>query len=125
MIRLAFRTSLARIGKSSDSRFIDGFWQEAVDDLYSRFEYDSSYNPGQQAILAENKEAIYNYLFQNGDEYDPNNLLNFLENLLGDAKYAALSETWSTFSEELLDAWDHATGGDGVGGKKFMGVEYD
>jgi len=110
MIRLAFRTSLARIGKSSDSRFIDGFWQEAVDDLYSRFEYDSSYNPGQQAILAENKEAIYNYLFQNGDEYDPNNLLNFLENLLGDAKYAALSETWSTFSEESCYRWRRSWG---------------
>jgi len=125
MIRLAFRSSIGRIGKSSDSRFIDGFWQEAVDDLYSRFEYDSSYNPGQQAILAENKEAVYNYLFENGEDYDPSSLLNFLENLLGDSKYAALSETWSTFSEELLDAWDHATGGDGVGGKKFMGVEYD
>lgn len=112
--------------RSTETRFIDSYWETAIDESYSKMQDNPSLNPGQETILSDYKEEIINYLMENGADYDPNDFLSFLEEILGENKYAALSETFEIFAEDdLSDAWDHATGGDGIGGKKFMGVEYD
>lgn len=115
---------IAKVNRSDEDDFQDWYWQEGVLDLYFGFLFDSSYNAGQKAILEQNQIEIQNYLFEIGENYNDDEFLSYLQELLDNGKYEALSETWESFAKELLDLWDHSSGGDGFAKKKFLGVIY-
>ena len=133
MFRFGFRTlipksriSVGSAGRSSDDEtFVDDYWQGGVTDLYSDIQSAPSLNAGQQAILEQNQEEIFSFLFEVGQDYDPDQFIDYLQSILDGGKYEALSETWDEYAKELEDVWDHASGGDGYGRKKFLGVIYD
>lgn len=120
----------SRVSSGSGGRegetFVDDYFEEAIDESYQKMLDNPNLNAGQQAILEQSKDSIYSFLSEIGEDYDPDDFLAFLEIELGPEKYNALSETFQVFAEEdLSDAWDHATGGDGYGVKKFMGRIYN
>lgn len=118
------RVSSGSGGKNGDT-FVDGYFEDTVNEYYQKLQDNTSLNPGQQAILEDSKDQIFSYLAEVGEDYDPDNFLAWLEIEIGPEKFNALSETFETFAEEdISDAWDHATGGDGSGAKKFMGIVY-
>lgn len=119
------RVSSGSGGREGDT-FVDDYFEEAIDESYQKMLDNPNLNAGQQAILEQSKDSIYSFLSEIGEDYDPDDFLAFLEIELGPEKYNALSETFQVFAEEdLSDAWDHATGGDGYGVKKFMGRIYN
>lgn len=131
MFRFGFRTLIPRSrisvgssGRSDDQTFVDDYWQGGVTDLYSDIKSSPSLNPGQQAILEQNEEIILSYLFEVAEDYDPDEFINYLQSVLDGGKYEALSETWEEYARELEDIWDHSSGGDGYGLKKFLGREF-
>lgn len=111
--------------REDDETFVEGYWDQEVQEKLFALQNESSFNPGQQAIIADSSEDIYNYLIEIGPVYDPDDLITYLGDTLGPEKFAALSETWEQLSEDLVDSWDHASGGDGFAKKKFLGVIYD
>ena len=132
MFNWAIRKPIAKSRVSSGSggregeTFVDDYFEEAIDESYQKMLDNPNLNAGQQAILEQSKDSIYSFLSEIGEDYDPDDFLAFLEIELGPEKYNALSETFQVFAEEdLSDAWDHATGGDGYGLKKFMGRIYN
>lgn len=117
-----------KYGSSSDfgeETFVNGYWEEGSSDLYSNLQALPGLNPGQQAILEQNQETILSFLFEQGEGYDPDDFLSFLNVELGEAKFNALSETFELYSEGLEEIWDHSYGGDSYGRKKFLGMEFD
>lgn len=107
---------------SSDSgeTWVQDYWEAGAADLYTDMQNNPFLNPGQQAILESEQENVLGYLSQAGEGYDPDEFIGFLSTELVD-KYDALSETWENYAGALEDLWDHSSGGDGIGIKKFMG----
>jgi hypothetical protein len=132
MFRFGFRRPIAKSRVSVGSKgkgdlketFVDDYWQNGVSSLYQDIQKAPSLNPGQQAILEQNQEEIFSFLFDVGEDYDPDEFIGYLQNILDGGKYEALSETWDDYATELENVWDHATGGDGYQEKKFLGVVY-
>lgn len=119
------RMSAKRLGASGrESKFYHEWWDPAVVDLYYPLTTDTSFNPGQLQITNDYQRDIENYLFEIGQDYDDREFLEFLLELMGEAKYNALSETWETLSIELINQWDHAYSHEGFSTKKFFGVVY-
>jgi hypothetical protein len=120
----------SRVSSGSGGRegetFVDDYFEDAINESYQKMVDNPNLNAGQQAILEESRDSIYSFLSEVGEDYDPDAFLDWLEIEIGPQKYNALSETFGAFAEEdLSDAWDHATGGDGYGAKKFMGRIYN
>lgn len=118
--------SKARTTGSGDSEptFVQEYWEGEVEAGYEDLKSNLNLNPGQQAILEQNEEAILDYLYEVGEGFDPNDFINELTNILGDDKFNALSETFEQFAVDLEEDWDHSVGGDGYGSKKFLGMEF-
>ena len=121
------RVSVGSKGKGGmdEDTFVDDYWQDEVLSAYEDIKSNPSLNAGQQAILEQNEEEITSYLFEVGSDYNPDDFDEYLQSILDGGKYDALSETFENYAKELEDSWDHATGGDGSGAKKFLGVIYD
>lgn len=122
-----YRSVLNRGGGTrgiSNTEFYHEYWDPGVIELYYPLTTDTSFNPGQATIIDDYQVDIENFLLEIGGDYDPDEFLSFLLELMGDAKYNALSETWEQLAEDLSNLWDHSSGGDGFGKKKFFGVEY-
>ena len=112
-------------GGGDDETFVDDYWQSGVTAAYQDLQFNSDLNPGQKAILESEENSILEYLYEQGEDYNPDAFLDFLEtSLTDDGRYQALSETFSTYAKDMQDVWDHASGGDGLGRKKFLGVIY-
>lgn len=128
MFRFVGSNSLSKArttgGGGSDEVFVEEYWEGEVEAGYEDLKSNPNLNPGQQAILEQNEEAILDYLYEVGEGFDPDDFINELTNILGDDKFNALSETFEQFAEDLEEDWDHSVGGDGYGSKKFLGVEY-
>lgn len=107
---------------SSDAgdTWVQDYWETGAADLYGDMQNNPFLNSGQQTILSTEQDNVLGYLSQTGEGYDPDEFIGFLQNELED-KYDALSETWNEYSGALEDLWDHSSGGDGIGSKKFMG----
>ena len=113
-------------GGREDETFVDDYWQSGVTDAYQDLQFNSDLNSGQKAILESEENFILEYLYEAGQDYDPDEFLAFLETSLeDDGRYQALSETFSSYAKDMEDVWDHASGGDGSGRKKFLGVIYE
>lgn len=111
--------------RGDEENFIEQYWDQEVQEKLFALQNESSFNPGQQTIIADSSGDIYNYLIEIGPVYDPDDFIIYLGDTLGPEKFAALSETWEQLSEDLVDSWDHSSGGDGFAKKKFLGVVYD
>jgi hypothetical protein len=108
-----------------DDKFMYFYWDQEIQEKLFALQNESSFNPGQQTIIADSSGDIYNYLIEIGPNYNPDDFITYLGDTLGPEKFAALSETWENLSEDLVDSWDHSTGGDGFAKKKFLGVIYE
>jgi hypothetical protein len=106
------------------SEFYNEYWGPEVLELYYPLTVDTSFNPGQATIIDDYQVDIENYLFDIGEDYDDGVFLDFLKDLMGEAKYNALSETWEQLAEDLINSWDHSSSKEGFGKKKFFGVTY-
>lgn len=132
MFNWAIRRPIAKSRVSSGSggrdgeTFVDDYFEDTVNEYYQKIQDNTNLNAGQQAILEDSKDSIFSYLAEIGEDYDPDDFLAWLEVEIGPEKFNALSGTFETFAEEdISDAWDHASGGDGYGVKKFMGRIYN
>ena len=114
----------AQLSGDRQAIFYHEWWDPAVVDLYYPLTTDTSFNPGQLQITNDYQQDIENYLFEIGQDYNDREFLEFLLELMGEAKYNALSETWETLSIELINQWDHAYGNEGFQKKKFFGVVF-
>lgn len=121
--RLVLRRST---GRKTQSRFVEGWWVEGYNDLYQKLTDNPLLNAGQISIIRQQQDPIYQYLNEVGSDYNEDDFLAFLqsEDILGDY-FEFLSETYTQFAEDLVELNDHATGGDGVGRKLYLGVAYD
>jgi hypothetical protein len=108
-----------------DDEFMYFYWDQEIQEKLFALQNESSFNPGQQTIIADSSGDIYKYLIEIGPDYNPDDFITYLGGTLGPEKFAALSETWEQLSEDLVDSWDHSSGGDGFAKKKFLGVVYD
>ena len=106
------------------SRFYHEYWDPEVLELYYPLTVDSSFNPGQRQIVDDYQVDIENYLLDIGEDYDDGVFLDFLKDLMGEAKYNALSETWELLAQDLINSWDHSNSKEGFGRRKFFGVVY-
>ena len=106
------------------SEFYNEYWQPEVLSLYYPLTVDASFNPGQRQIVDDYQVDIENYLLDIGEDYDDGVFFDFLKDLMGEAKYNALSETWEQLAEDLINSWDHSSSKEGFGKKKFFGVVY-
>ena len=111
-------------GGRDEETFVDDYWQDGVTEKYQNMIDKPDLNAGQRAILEEGQDEILGYLFDVGEDYDAEDLINAIGDKLGEEKFRALSETFQEYSEAIEDDWDHATGGDSVGTKKFLGTTY-
>jgi hypothetical protein len=118
----------SRVSSGSGGRegetFVDDYWQDGVTEKYQNMINNPDLNAGQKAILEEGQDEILGYLFDVGEDYDAEDLINAIGDKLGEEKFRALSETFQQYSEDIEDDWDHSSGGDGSGAKKFLGRVY-
>lgn len=121
------RTSTMAKGRTTGglSEFYHEYWDPGVLELYYPLTTDSSFNPGQRQIIDDYQIDIENYLIETGEDYDDGIFLDFLQDLMGEAKYNALSETWEQLAKDLIDLWDHSSSKEGFGKKKFFGEIYN
>jgi hypothetical protein len=117
------RVSSGSGGREGDT-FVDDYWQDGVTEKYQNMIDKPDLNAGQRAILEEGQDEILGYLFDVGEDYDAEDLINAIGDKLGEEKFRALSETFEEYSEDIEDDWDHSSGGDGSGAKKFLGRVY-
>ena len=111
-------------GGKREPKFYHEWWDSAVVDLYYPLTTNTSFNPGQLQITNDYQRDIENYLIEIGQGYNDKEFLAFLVELMGEAKYNALSIAWETLSIELINQWDHAYSHEGFQKKKFFGVVY-
>jgi hypothetical protein len=118
----------SRVSSGSGGRegetFVDDYWQDGVTEKYQNMINNPDLNAGQKAILEEGQDEILGYLFDVGEDYDAEDLINAIGDKLGEEKFRALSQTFEEYSEAIEDDWDHSVGGDGSGAKKFLGRVY-
>jgi hypothetical protein len=117
------RVSSGSGGREGDT-FVDDYWQDGVTEKYQNMIDKPDLNAGQRAILEEGQDEILGYLFDVSEDYDAEDLINAIGDKLGEEKFRALSETFEEYSEDIEDDWDHSSGGDGSGAKKFLGRVY-
>ena len=119
----------SRVSSGSGGRdgetFVDDYFEDGVTEKYQNMINKPDLNAGQRAILEESQDFILNYLSDIGEDYDAEDLINAIGDELGEEKFRALSETFQEYSEAIEDDWDHASGGDGFGTKKFLGRTYN
>ncbi len=111
-----------RIGDSGDT-WMQDYWESEVETAYGSLQNNPFLNPGQQAILESEEDNVLGYLYGVGEGYEAEEFTNFLSSELED-KYTALSDTWNEYAGTCEDIWDHSSGGDGIGTKKFMGRSF-
>jgi hypothetical protein len=115
------RVSSGSGGRNSET-FVEEYWEEGVTEEYEKLKSNLDLNPGQVGILESEQDFILDYLFEISEGYTPDDFLSFLQTELeDDNRYEALSITWEEYSIALEDVWDHSSGGDGFGDKKFLG----
>jgi hypothetical protein len=118
----------SRVSSGSGGRegetFVDDYWQGGVTEKYQNMINKPDLNAGQRAILEESQDFILDYLSDVGEDYDAEDLINAIGDELGEEKFRALSQTFEEYSEAIEDDWDHSSGGDGYGAKKFLGRVY-
>jgi hypothetical protein len=117
------RVSSGSGGREGDT-FVDDYWQDGVTEKYQNMINKPDLNAGQRAILEESQDFILDYLSDVGEDYDAEDLINAIGDELGEEKFRALSQTFEEYSEAIEDDWDHSSGGDGYGTKKFLGRTY-
>jgi hypothetical protein len=118
----------SRVSSGSGGRegetFVDDYWEDGITEKYQNMINNPDLNAGQKAILEEGQDEILGYLLDVGEDYDAEDLINAIGDKLGEEKFRALSQTFEEYSEAIEDDWDHSSGGDGSGAKKFLGRVY-
>lgn len=91
-------------------------WEEAYTEVIDS-QIDKAGNAGQETLLGDDyfRQSAKQYCATNGNDYNPEDFISYVKNDLGDDYYNAISEITEECSEELLEAWDYAYAGDGMG----------
>jgi hypothetical protein len=103
--------------------WMQDYWEAEVESAYGSLQNNPRLNPGQQGILESEQDNVLGYLYGVGEGYEQKEFIDFLSSELED-KYNALSDTWNEYAATCEDIWDHSSGGDGFGTKKFMGRSF-
>jgi hypothetical protein len=98
----------------------DNLWEEAYTEVIDS-QVDKAGNAGQTTLLGDDYFANYakDYCKLNGKDYNPEEFISYVKNLLGDDYYNAINEIIDQCSEELYEAWDSSYAGDNIGEKLF------
>lgn len=112
------------LNASIKSKFYEEYWEANYPTVIEQGR-KNDFNAGQQAIFDEYKPIAEEFCSLNGEEFNPDEYNSYVQFEIGDAKYNAISETIEQTAKELYDLWDHSSGHEGLGRKKFAGVIYD
>lgn len=98
----------------------DNLWEEAYTEVIES-QVDKAGNAGQTTLLGDDYFGNYakDYCRDNGKDYNPEEFISYVKNLLGDDYYNAINEIIDECSEELYEAWDDSYAGDNMGEKLF------
>lgn len=139
--RFPFRSFVGRLGatmgrgsgdtiktfsRSSMGRSIN-FWNqdqwEAIFPSVLEAQVEKAGNAGQESILTgEFYNLSYSYLLENGEDYDPEDYVSYLQSNLSGTKYDAISIIIDECANELIEYWDDSAAGDGVGINMYLGI---
>lgn len=106
-----------RSSRLGDGYFNNELWESHYTEIIEN-QVDKAGNSGQETLLEETEyfpSPALEYCKENGKDYDPEKFVDFVKNDLGDTYYYAINEIIDECSQELLEAWDDAFAGDGMG----------
>lgn len=103
------------------------FWNqdqwEAIFPSVLEAQVEKAGNAGQESILTgEFYNLSYSYLLENGEDYDPEDYVSYLQSNLSGTKYDAISIIIDECANELIEYWDDSAAGDGVGINMYLGI---
>lgn len=98
----------------------DNLWEESYTEVIES-QVDKAGNAGQTTLLGDDYFGNYakDYCKIYGKDYNPEEFVSYVKNLLGDDYYNAINEIIDECSEELYEAWDYSFAGDNIGEKLF------
>ena len=98
----------------------NSLWEEYSTEVIEA-QIDKAGNAGQETLLGDDYfiKHAQDYCRENGDDYNPEAFVQYLENQLGSDYFNAINIIIEECSEELFEAWDAAYSNDGIGDKMF------